>query len=375
MKKRLILGVTVGGSSRLLDGQAKHFRELGYEVFLISQNHPKETLFCKREGITHLPVDIIKNINPAKDLKALIQIVRHFKKIKPDIINVGTPKMGLLGIIAAWLLGIKIRVYTCRGLPFVTERRLTRWILKTTERITIGLATKVIYVSTSLENSAKRHRTYKGSKSVVLGHGTSNGVDLAFYSQKNVNQAERNALLAEYGLQNKFTIGFVGRVSREKGVFELVEAFEEVNRIFPETRLIMMGHINCESIFEQRFRAIPGIIHIPFQDNVPLYMSLFDLLVLPSWREGFPNVPIQAAAMGIPVIVSSATGCIDSVNPDVNGKIFEKGNVEKLAEAMRYYIGNPAIIKLHGQAGIDWANKFRSELIWQNLNDLYNQPA
>jgi len=118
MNKKLILGVTVGGSSRLLDGQAKYFRELGYEVYLISQDHFKEPIFCEKEGIMHLPIDIVAEINLLKDLKSLVQIIGHFRKIKPDIVNLGTPKMALLGIIAAKLLGVNKRIYTCRGLRF-----------------------------------------------------------------------------------------------------------------------------------------------------------------------------------------------------------------------------------------------------------------
>lgn len=370
--KKLILGVTIGGSSRLLDGQAKYFRELGYYVFLISQNHYKEPIFCQKEGVEHLPVEIDNTIQPVKDLKALFQIINHFKKIKPDIVNLGTPKMSLLGILAAWLTGVKTRIYTCRGLRFETEKGFTKWLLKVTERITVRLASKVIYVSPSLMKSAIAFNTCIPAKSVVLSNGSSNGVDLGFYNRTNVDQKERENLLEKLGIKNKLIIGFVGRISREKGAYELVEAFEEINKKTRETILIMMGHIVCEKSFEKRFRSNPNIIHIPFQDNVPLYMSLFHLLVLPSWREGFPNVPIQAAAMGLPVIVSDATGCIDSVNNGYNGIVFPVRDNIALEKEITRYIENPVLCRQHGQNGIEWAKNFKPEIIWNELDKLYN---
>ena len=219
LSKRLILGVTIGGSSRLLDGQARYFKELGYDVYLISQNHEKEKAFCLKETISHLPVNIGNQINPAKDLVALYQIVRHFNRVNPDIINMGTPKMGFLGILAGWLTGIKIRIYTCRGLRYETEKGLTKWILKSTERITVRLASTVIYVSPSLLSSAIRNNTCLDSKSVVLGNGSSNGVDLSVFNRRSINDDDRKKLKQKLGLEGKFILGFVGRISKHKGVW------------------------------------------------------------------------------------------------------------------------------------------------------------
>lgn len=370
--KKLILGVTIGGSSRLLDGQAKYFRELGYHVFLISQNHYKESIFCQKEGIEHLPVEIDNTIHPVKDLKALFQIINHFRKVKPDIVNLGTPKMSLLGILAAWLTGVKTRIYTCRGLRFETEKGFSKWLLKVTERITVRLSSKVIYVSQSLMKSAISYKTCNPSKSVVLHNGSSNGVNSVFFNRSKVDLAERENLVERLGIKNKLIIGFVGRISREKGAYELVEAFEEINKKTPEIILIMMGHIVCEKSFEKRFMSNPNIIHIPFQDNVPLYMSLFDLLVLPSWREGFPNVPIQAAAMGLPVIVSDATGCVDSVNNGFNGLVFPSRNATELVKTIVKYIENAELRQQHGDNGIVWSKNFTPEIIWDGLDKLYN---
>ncbi len=368
---KLILGVTLGGSSRLLDGQAAYFKELGYDVYLISQDHFKEPIFCKKEGIKHLPVSIVADIHPLKDIISLFQILVHFWRVKPDIVNVGTPKMGLLGMIAAVLLGVEKRIYTCRGLRFETEKGLKRSILVAMERLTVKLAHQVIYVSPSLYKVAISQGVADTRKGKVIQPGSSNGVNIEAYNLEKIDATERAKLIESYQLANKLVIGFVGRVTLHKGAYELVEAFERLANDYPELRLILMGHIKCDAEFEKRFKNHPGIIHIPFQDNVPLYMSLFDIFVLPSWREGFPNVPIQAAALGLPVIVSNATGCEDSVEDGVNGMVYPVRDENELFKALKAYIESQELRNVHGKNGKIWAGRFSSYLIWNGINELY----
>ena len=372
MKKKLILGVTAGGSSRLLDGQAKYFKQLGYEVYLISQNHFKEPIFCQKEGIKHLPVPIVADIHPLKDIISLFQILVHFWRVKPDIVNVGTPKMGLLGMMAAKFLGVKTRIYTCRGLRFETEKGLKRWILEQMEKYTVSLAHHVIYVSPSLKNAALKYGVAQPTKAIVIGEGSSNGVDTSAFKSEAIDAEKRKALISKYQLENKTVIGFVGRVTEHKGAYELVASFEKIYESNKDARLILMGHIKCDPAFEERFQSHPGIIHIPFQDDVPLYMSLFDIFVLPSWREGFPNVPIQAAAMGIPVVVSNATGCVDAVKEGFNGKIYPVKNENQLADCLLAYVENKELRELHGKNGMVWAKEFQRETIWNGIEKIYN---
>lgn len=371
MKKKLILGVTAGGSSRLLDGQAKYFKQLGYEVYLISQNHFKEPIFCQKEGIEHLPVQIVSDINPLKDVISLIQIIKHFRAIQPDIVNVGTPKMGLLGMMAAKFLGVKTRIYTCRGLRFETEKGLKRWILEQMEKYTVSLAHHVIYVSPSLKNAALKYGVAQPTKAIVIGEGSSNGVDTSAFKSEAIDAEKRKALISKYQLENKTVIGFVGRVTEHKGAYELVASFEKIYESNKDARLILMGHIKCDPAFEERFQSHPGIIHIPFQDDVPLYMSLFDIFVLPSWREGFPNVPIQAAAMGIPVVVSNATGCVDAVKEGFNGTIYQVKKGAELYKVLRKYVADPQLRIEHGNNGKEWAKRFTKEKIWNGIKKVY----
>ena len=370
-KKRLVLGVTIGGSSRLLDGQAAYFKELGYDVYLISQDHIKETLFCEREGITHLPVTIDNQINPFKDIITFYQIMKHFKKVKPDIVNVGTFKMGLLGISAAYFCGIKNRIYTCRGLRFETEQGAFRKVLIALDKFIVRLAKKVIYVSPSTLKVSTDLGIANSSKSYVVGNGSSNGVDIKRFQLQNIDSINRKALVDKYKLQDKLVIGFVGRVSRDKGVYELIKVFTDLQKKYSNIHLLLMGHTDCNQETLDFIENHSSINHIPFQDDVPLYMSLFDIFVMSSWREGFPNVPIQAAAMGLPVVISDATGCVDAVQDKVNGLIYECKNEDLLKNAVEYYILNEDKLKEHGANGTVWAESFTQAKIWNGINDIY----
>ncbi|MFN8886663.1 MAG: glycosyltransferase, partial [Cyclobacteriaceae bacterium] len=288
--KKLVLGVTLPGSSRLLDGQVKYFISLGYKVYLLSPNHPKEIKFCLNEGCTHLPVNISNEINPFYDLISLFQIIKHLIRVKPHIINVGTPKMGLLGILAAWILRYPKRVYTCRGLRYETEYGVKKFLLKRMEKLTALMASHVIYVSRSLLQASINNNTAISSKSKILANGSSNGVDLKKFDKDSVNSSHRQKLVDQYNLHHKVVIGFVGRITRDKGSYELVSAFERLQKNYSNLKLIMMGHIKSPPEFIKRFKSNSDIVHIPFNDDVTTHMSLFDFLVLPSWREGFPNV-------------------------------------------------------------------------------------
>lgn len=368
---KLVLGVTGPGSSRLLDGQVKYFISKGYKVYLLSPDHPKEHLFCKREGCTHLPVKISKEIDPGSDVKAVIQIIGHLRKVRPDIINVGTPKMGLLGLLAAWWLKIPNRIYTCRGLRYESESGAKRWLLKKVELLTVALAKQVIYVGNSIKETSMQNNTCFPEKSIVIGKGSSNGVNLQYFNRKNVDEIERERLIQIHSLKGTFVIGYVGRVSLHKGTYELVSVFEDLYHLNQQLRLVLIGHFDCTQELKNRIKSHPGIIYFEFQDNVPLFMSLFHLFVLPSWREGFSNVAIQAAAMGLPVITTNATGCRDAVNHEFNGVIFSVRSNEDLKASLESYIHNPLRIERHSENSLVWAEKFKSENVWDGLGKIY----
>lgn len=337
----------------------------------MSPNHEKEWKFCKQEGCTHLPVKIRRDINPFADLLTLLQIIRHFKTVKPDIINVGTPKMGFLGILAAWIIGLPNRIYTCRGHRFEAELGFKKWLLIKTELLTIRLASRVVYVSFSLLDASKMYKTGLLAKSLVIGQGSSNGVNLKYFNKENIDCSQKELIERELKIQDSFVFGYIGRISARKGVNELISAFTKLHMENSSIVLILIGHLNCEKWFEEKIRAHPGIRYLTWKDNIPLYMSLFDIFVLPSRQEGFSNVLIQAAAMSLPVISTEATGCRDAFKPNFNGLLVPVNSPQRLAEAMDLYIKDEKLREQHSRNSRVWAERFRSEIIWEGLDSLY----
>jgi len=375
MMKRLVLGITSPGSGPLIKGQAAYFKGLGYEVFLMAPSGEKITKYCEEEGCTHVPIDIVRTIQPLKDLLAFVQIVRELRKIKPDIVNVGTPKMGLLGMLAAAFIGVRTRIYTCRGFRYEHEKGLKRTVLIVMEKISSACAHMVICISNSVRERGVSDGIFSEDTSTLIGHGSSNGIDLDFFSPAEVMLDDVLALKESLGIQGKFVYGFVGRILDRKGIQELYQAFLEVYKQDNESVLILVGGITEDQLSDktllQKFKDHPGIHWVGFQQNVPLYMRIFDVFVLPAWWEGFGNVLIQAAAMGIPVVSTDGTGCRDAVHAGFNGLLVPVKNVPALTEAMQVYRLDPELRLRHGDNGKAWSKNFPSETIWGGLQELY----
>lgn len=377
--KRLVLGITSAGSGPLIKGQAAYFRSLGYEVFLMAPQGQKITDYCLEENCRHVPVNIVRTIRLGADLKAFFQIVRALRRIKPDIVNVGTPKMGLLGILAAAFSGVKVRIYTCRGFRYEHEKGFKRKLLMTMERLSATFAQRVVCISNSVRELGISDGVFPENKTVLIGHGSSNGIDLEFFNPDDIGAEDISALKEQLGIKGKFVYGFVGRILDRKGINELYEAFLEIYEQDKQSVLLIVGGVTADQLSDSdlllKFKQHPAIYWVGFQQNVPLYMSVFDVFVLPAWWEGFGNVLIQAAAMGIPVISTNGTGCKDAVSAGFNGLVVPVKDVPKLVKAMELYRHNPDLRTLHGSNGREWSKHFPSETIWNGLNGIYHSLA
>ncbi len=375
--KKLVVGITAPLSIVLLEGQLKYFADKGYEVFLMAPEIAEVKEFCRRENCALLPVNIVRDVSLKKDLIALVEIIKHFKKIKPDIINVGTPKMGLLGTVGAFFCGVKKRIYTCRGFRYEHETGLKRTILVLMEKITAGLAHQIICISPSVKNRGIKDKIFKEEKAVLLGKGSSNGLSLSRFNKEAVDNQKIASLKKRLNIERKFVFGFVGRIVDRKGVKELFEAFSHLNHMYPETYLIIVGKANIEQVSDpnliKQMDNHPAIHLAGFQKDIPLYLSLFDVFVLPAWWEGFGNTLIQAAAMGLPVISTNVTGCKDAVNDGYNGVLIKSKSVEELINSMEFlYLNQEERLRL-GNNGLIWSRNFDSKIIWSEMEKLYNK--
>jgi glycosyltransferase involved in cell wall biosynthesis len=377
-KKKIIIGITHESSVNLLLGQLAHFKSLGYQTYLLAPYSPRSAAFCEKEGCEHLIINIEREIAPLKDLKTLYTIIKIFIKIKPDIINLGTPKISLLGMIAGFITVTKKRIYTCRGFRFEHEKGLKKGVLILMEKITVLFAHKVICISQSVKKIGINNRIFNETKTIVIHKGSSNGLNLNLFNPDDKNNTDlKKELITKYNLENTFVFGFLGRIVDRKGINELFVAFNEIYKNNNTIKLFLIGPFDMDQISDktlvEKINHHPGIINYGKvkQEDVPGFMSAMDVFVLPAWWEGFGNVLIQAAAMGIPVISTEGTGTIDAVSDGYNGILVPVKDKLKLQFAMEKLMNDANERNVFGKNGIDWARNFDREIIWNNLNKIY----
>lgn len=375
--KKLVIGITAPSSVILLKGQLAYFKSIGYECYLLAPENERTIEFCEEEKCELLPVDIQREISIFSDLKSLVTIIKHFKRVKPDIVNVGTPKMGLLGSLAGKLTGVKRRIYTCRGYRFEHETGKKKKLLVTLEKLAASSVHKVICISESVRQVGVDYNIFDKKKAVVINKGSSNGIELERFDSKKVNVGESQQLKEELSLHNDFIYGFVGRLIDRKGIGELFIAFQNVLKKYPKSKLLLVGPIEESQIKNKQvlvnLQNHPHIKLVGKQLNVPLYLSIMDVFVLPAWWEGFGNVLVQAAAMGKPVLSTTGTGSRDAVKHDFNGILVEPKNVEQLTMEMLRLQENEGLRNRLGRNGIEWSKNFDSTKIWEGMHDLYNK--
>lgn len=376
--KKLIIGITAPQSILLLQGQLKYFVAKGYDVYLLGPKEKQTIEFCNREGAILLPIFIKREISPFHDLRSLFQIIGIFRKVKPDIVNLGTPKVSLLGIIAARLTGVKKRIYTCRGFRFEHEEGYLKMILILMEKLTALNANKVLCISQSVREVGIDHNIFTKEKSVVINKGSSNGVDLSLYNSDNLNTTKLQGLKQKHNPDNKFVFGFLGRIVERKGFKELIKAFDKIYQNDKKVKLLVVGRPYYDQIDREAIEKAnlhPGIDMVGLVDyeETPYYYSLMDVFVLPAYWEGFGNVLTQAAAFGLPIIATKVTGCKDAVSDKYNGILIQPKNVDLLYNTMLEFQNDPVRLSRYSENGLKWVKNFKPEVIWEGMEQLYLQ--
>lgn len=340
----------------LLEGQMRYMSQHGFEVIMISADGKERNDVVNNEQCVHVIIPMTRKITPLADLKSLWQLYKYLKQAKPDIVHSHTPKAGLISMLAAKFAGIKIRIHTIAGLRFMTSSGITRSILVRMEKMTAAAATHVWPNSFSLFSYIKRNKLAKLSKLQVIGHGSTNGIDLQRFSASSLKSAKLTEIKHLISYDSQFTyLLCVGRIVKDKGIEELLNVFKKLYNSNEQLRLILLGS------FEQELDPIaneassilnnhPGIIHISWNDAVEYFMHLADILVHPSYREGFPNVLLQAGAMNCPVACSRIEGNVDIVTHDNTGLIFEVKNEKDLEDKLRYGLNHEVKMKQYAVA-------------------------
>ncbi len=336
---------------KLLVGQMKFMSKNGFEVTMMSSNGPEVIGITIDEGCAHQVVPMTRKITPFLDLIALWILFLKIKKIKPNIVHTHTPKAGLIGMLAASLAGVPVRIHTVAGLPLQVTSGIKRKILNITEKITYSCASEVWPNSKSLVEFILNNKFCNESKIYMINKGSSNGIDVDKFEKKNLDQAIIKKIKASIDYRADETIWlFVGRVVKDKGIAELVKAFCEININYSSQKLLIVGPLEHEldPIDHEIMQLIENnnkIILVGYSEFISYYMAIANYFVFPSHREGFPNVLMQAALMELPVICSDIGGNIDIVTNNFSGLLFPVKNIELLVEQMKYAFLNPEEMK------------------------------
>lgn len=352
----------------ILGTRLRNLRMAGFRVVLIAS--PGELLerVAAQAEVEFLALPMERGIAPLADWVSLLRLLRVLRRIRPQIAEFSTPKAGFLGMLAAILCGVPKRIYLLRGLRLETVLGWKRQVLLWTERIACACAHTVLCNSESLRARAVGLCLVPESKIDILGRGSSTGVDLERFCPGS-SPVRRRVGWDE----NHHVIGFVGRMTVDKGLPELIGAFEAIAEDDPQARLLLVGWFDdaedlVDDDLRRRIEANPrihctGLVY----DTAPYYRAM-DVMVLPTWREGFPNVVLEAQASGIPVITTISTGSRDSIVPEVTGLLIPPGYQSAIAESVRRLLRDRALRQRMGVAARVWVGEHFADRWILHLN-------
>ena len=350
----ILVGVTHAQTCLVLGARLRALRNAGFHVLLLSSPGPLLELTAAQEHVERIELPMRRSIAPFADLVSLYRLWRLIGKYRPDLVEFSTPKAGLLGTLAAWLRGVPRRVYMLRGLKLEATSGLKRRILLAAERLAARCAHVVLCNSESLRAEALALRIAPLKKLRLLGDGSSNGVDVDRFSPG--SSPVREQLGIPRGVP---VIGFSGRLTRDKGLPELCEAFDQILCAEPSTCLLLVGWFDVaedalDPGLRERILRHPNIYCTGFVADTAPYYRAMDLFILPTWREGFPNAVLEAAATGLPVVTTESTGARDSVLPEITGLLIPPGHPDAIYEAVMKLIRDPERRGRMGQAARAW---------------------
>ena len=378
MNKKLIRITTVPMSFKyLLKGQMSFMSKNSFDVIMISADGQELNDVIENEKCGHIIIPLTRKITILKDLKATYKLYKLIRKEKPDIVHTHTPKAGIIGMLSSYFARVPIRLHTVAGLPLMEATGFKRIVLNFVEKLTYKCSTRVYPNSYGLKKFILKHRFTSENKLKVIGNGSSNGIDTSYFDPELFSIEENAVLKTNLGIKKTdFVFIFVGRIVSDKGINELVEAFDKISLVEENIKLLLVGPFEDElDPLQKKTKLLidnnDKIILVGYQNDVRPYFSISNCLVFPSYREGFPNVVMQAGAMKLPSIVSDINGCNEIIENNLNGIIIPVKKVKELFNAMIKIKRNEEHynqFKRNCRSTI--INRYDCKIIW---NELFNE--
>lgn len=363
--------------------QFKHFARKGYTLFAACSQSDYLPQFARDNGFSYIETPVRRSLSIGDDLRSIRNVYRYIRQNRIGIVEGHTPKGGLIAMVAAWLARVPIRIYFRHGIVYETSHGLKRAILMNVDRLTSALATKVVCVSPSVMKRSVEDHLCPCGKMTILSKGTCNGIDTqGKFNPENIDAQKLQTMREKWGLKpGDWVLGYTGRLVRDKGIIELVKAFKLLKAKEPRgtehpLKLLLVG------MFEER-DALPADIHrmivedkdivwTDFQNSdMEYFYSMMNVYVLPSYREGFPTGVLEAQSMGVPVITTTSTGCIDAI---VEGQTGLRTTIDADDVARQVArIHDEQLDKKWKTAARQWVvENFDEKIIWDEIEKLYH---
>jgi glycosyltransferase involved in cell wall biosynthesis len=379
MNKKLIRITTVPMSFKyLLKGQMSFMSENGFDVIMISSDGQEVNDVIKNEKCDHIIIPLTRKITILKDLKATYNLYKLIRKEKPDIVHTHTPKAGIVGMLASYFAKASIRLHTVAGLPLIEASGFKRIVLNFVEKVTYSCATNVYPNSNGLKNIILDNGFAKKEKLKVIANGSSNGIDTSYFNPQLFEAEEKKALKDKLNIkESDFVFIFVGRIVGDKGINELVAAFDKLSKENEKIKLLLVGPFEADlDPLKKKTSVIINdnkqIIYVGFQKDVRPYFSIANLLTFPSYREGFPNVVMQAGAMGLPSIVTNINGCNEIMEHGENGWIIPVKDEEAILDCMQNcLINTEGLNRMSKNARKLILNRYEQKVVWEAILNEY----
>ena len=378
--KKLIRVTTVPLSlDKLLDGQLSYMSN-HFDVTAISSDNKYLEQCALKENVDYYHLEMSRRITPINDLISLIKFTKYLIKTKPLIVHSHTPKAGIISMLSARIANVPIRLHTVGGLPLLESTGVKRKLLFFVEKLTYTCATNIYSNSVGLFDYILENKLLKKKKIKILANGSTNGIDTNYFSKDNISEFTKAELKETLGIsKDDFVFVFVGRMVGDKGINELVLAFKRFLTYNSNAKLLLVGHeendldpLKKTTLFE--INSNQSIISVGYQDDIRPYLSISNSLVLPSYREGFPNVVMQAGAMGLPSIVTNINGCNEIIIDNINGLLIDSKNTNAIEKAMNKMCNNPILYnQLQSVSRELITSRYNQKNVWNCILAEYKQ--